>query len=338
MENLRYSGSTLQPDISVLSVTYNSESVIPEFLATLDRVVNTLHLSVETILTDNGSEDETEGILRDASQKYPELNMSVVVNKKNIGLSQALNHMLDLCKGKRILVCNPDIAFTESIREMLKISELRSESILVPELLEANGEPQREINRRFPTVLRVVSEYTTIGHSVPKLFDRIRRDYKYSDRRFRLPVDALEQISTVCMLLDPAVARILSPLHDPAFPVYWNDVDMCKRAEVLGIQRVIVPAARVYHGLGRSVKKGSQEKLAMLFFSSHGMIGYAQRWGMHPYLLRLALFFDTYPRIMKDFAKRIVGRSTRKLAQGKVLKSFKETTRGHILNFRCSLM
>ena len=327
----------MQPDISVITVTYNSELVIPEFLATLDRIVHTLDFSVETILTDNASEDGTQGILRNASQKYPKLNISVLVNKKNVGLSQALNHMVELCRGNRILVCNPDIAFTESIREMLKISEQQSRYVLVPELLEVNGTPQREINRRFPTVLRVVSEYTTIGNSVPKLFDRIRKDYKYSDRRFRFPVDALEQISTVCMLLDPAVAKILSPLHDPAFPVYWNDVDMCKRAEVLGIQRVVVPAATIYHGLGQSVKKSNQEKLAMLFYSSYGMMGYARRWGMHPNLLRLVLFLDSYPRIIKDLAKRIVGRNTRKLAQRMMLKPFKETTRAHILNFRCSL-
>lgn len=119
--------------------------------------------------------------------------------------------MLELCRGKRILVCNPDIAVTESIQEMLQISDQQPKYVLVPELLEANSTPQREINRRFPTVLRVVSEYTTIGRSMPKLFDRIRKDYKYSDRRFRFPMDALEQISSVCMVLNLAIVKILSP-------------------------------------------------------------------------------------------------------------------------------
>lgn len=327
----------MQPDISVITVTYNSESVIWGFLATLEKVVNTLHLSVETILTDNASQDGTQRVLREACEKYPGLNVSALINKKNIGLSKALNYMIDLCKGKRILVCNPDIAFTESLQEMLKISEQRSESVLVPELVESNGMPQRAIYRRFPTVLRIISVYTDIGNSVPKLFDRIRKDYTYSERRFRFPVDALEQTSAVCMLLDATVAKMFSPFYDPAFPVYWNDVDMSKRAEMLGIQRVIVPATKIYHGLGQSGKKSSQEKLAMLFYSSYGMMGYAKRWGMHPNLLRLVLFLDSYPRIIKDLGKRIAGRNTRKLARAKGLRPFRETTRAHILNFRCSL-
>jgi len=327
----------MQPDLSVITVTYNSELVISEFLATLDKIVEALHLSVETIITDNASGDRTQSILRDARQKHPALNVSILVNKNNIGLSKALNYMLDTCRGRRIMVCNPDIAFTQSIREMLTISEQRPKSVLVPELFHFNGAPQRETYRRFPTVLRIMSEYTTIGNSVPKLFDRIRKDYKYSDRRFRFPLDTLEQTSAVCMLLEKEVAKMFSPFYDPAYPVYWNDVDMSKRAEALGIQLAIVPATKIYHGLGQSGKKSHQEELAMLFYSSHGMMGYAKRWGMHPNLLRLILFIDGYPRIIEDLAKRILGRNTRRLGKAGRLASFKETTRTQILNFRCSL-
>jgi len=105
--------------------------------------------------------------------------MVTLFNKKNVGLSKALNQMIGLCKGERIFVCNPDIAFTESIREMLRIAEQNPDLFLVPELLESDGTAQRVIYRRFPTINRVVSDFMVIADIVPKLFDRIRKEYRY---------------------------------------------------------------------------------------------------------------------------------------------------------------
>ena len=327
----------MQPDISVISVTYNSESVIGTFLETLQRVVAKLNLSVETILTDNASRDRTQEILRDAHTKFSRLDITAIFNEKNVGLSQALNHMLRLCRGNRILICNPDIAFTESIQEMLKISEQRPALVLVPELLQSDGTVQAGLYRRFPTVLRIISDITAIGRSVPIVFDRVRKDYTYAGRKFGHPVDRLEHTSAICMLMNRETADMFSPFYDPAFPIYWNDVDMSKRAEVLGIQCAIVPVAKIYHSLGHSVKKTSPEKLAMFFYSSSGMIGYARRWSMHPNALRLVLFCDSFFKIVRDVANRLVGKRTRRLARTNEVTPFREATATHLLPLRCSL-
>ncbi|HZY94824.1 MAG TPA: glycosyltransferase [Candidatus Bathyarchaeia archaeon] len=324
------------PYVSIVTVTYNSESVIRAFLDSLNRMMEKLGLFVETIITDNASKDATAEILRD-SHRYSNLHVSLVLNQRNVGLSKALNEMLRLCRGKRILICNPDIAFTESIREMLKISEHHPELVLVPELLDADGTPQRLIYRRFPTILRVISDFTVMGRSVPKLLNRIRDDYRYVGRRFRSPIDNLEQTSAVCMLVSRKVVDMVSPFYDPAFPVYWNDVDMSKRAEVLGVQRVIVPATKIIHGLGQSSKGARPEKIAMLFYSAHGMIGYARRWNMYPNLIRLILFCDTIFWIQREVVMRMIGRKTRELARMRALGPFAEMARTHLLPFRCSL-
>lgn len=327
----------MQPDISVIAVTYNSEPVIETFLETLDEMVRTLSLSVETILADNASQDGSQKIIRQVSPKYPRLNIVVVLNEKNVGLSKALNDIIGLCRGERVLICNPDITFNESFREMLKVSEQCPELVLVPELLESDGTPQRVIYRRFPTVLRIVSDFTAIGDSVPGLFDKIRKDYRYIGRGFKRPMDSLEQTAAVCMLIDRKVADMFHPFYDPAFPVFWNDVDMSKRAQMLGIRLAIVPGTKIYHGLGQSAKKSNPEKIAMLFYSSHGMIGYAKRWDMYPSMLRLILFSDSILRILREVIKRMIGRKTRRLARTRELSPFREMTKKHLLAFRCSL-
>lgn len=326
----------MRPDISVIAVTYNSESVVEQFLQTLDRMVERLNLTVETLLTDNASQDGTREIIRQADRKFPQLNVTTLLNEKNVGLSKALNEMLTLCRGQRILICNPDIELNESIRDMLKISQQHPELVLVPELVEIDGTPQRATYGRFPTVMRIVSELTVIG-DLPRLLDKIREDYRYAGRRFKRPIDQLEHVSAVCMLIDRTILTMLSPFYDPAFPVYWNDVDMSKRAQLLGIRRAIVPTTEIFHGQGASVKNASPEKVAMFLYSSYGMIGYARRWNMHPNILRFILFCDCCLRISREIASRTIGRRTRKLSRTTGLKPLKEVSRRYLLPFRCTL-
>jgi len=150
-------------------------------------------------------------------------------------------------------------------------------------------------------------------------------------------MDNLEPTSAVCILVHRRVATMLSPFYAPVFPVYWNDVDMLKRAKKLNIPCAIVPDTKVYHGLGQSGNKSNLEKKAMLFYSSHGMIGYVRRWDMYRNILRLILFFDSVVQILREIAKRAIGRETSRLARRKVLDSFQEASKAHLLAFRSSL-
>ena len=322
------------PYLSVITVTYNSEGVVRAFLDSLNTVMKTLGLDVETIITDNASQDGTAQILRD-SNKYSNLHIRLIFNRKNVGLSKAMNNALTLSKGKKILICNPDIVFTDSIGEMFKISEQIPDLILVPQLYAANGQLQQIIHRRFPTIISFLSEVTTLA--VPILSKMIVRNIRYVGRDYRRPLDTIEHMSAVCMLIDRRVVRELAPFYDPAFPVYWNDVDMSKRAANLGIKGAIVLGSGVYHELGHSVAKSDPDMIAMLRYSSHGVIGYAKRWHMHPNLIRGALFLDATIRIAREIPKRYLGRRTRLMQRARQLPPIRDAFRRYMLPFRCSL-
>ena len=322
------------PNVSIITVTYNSEGVIGAFLDSLSAVIKTLDLHAETIITDNASKDGTAKILVD-SNRYSNLHVRLVLNRKNLGLSKAMNDAITLSRGGKILICNPDIILTDSVGEMFKISEQNPDLILVPQLYEANGQLQQIIHRRFPSVISFVSEVTTL--TVPILSKMIVRNIRYVGREYRRPLDSIEHLSAVCMLVDRRAAEKLDPFYDPAFPVYWNDVDMSKRAANLGITGAIVPEARVYHELGHSVAKSDPEMIAMLRYSSLGVMGYARRWNMHPKLIRAALFLDATLRIAREIPKRYLGRETHKMRRQHRLPAIKDTVRRYILPFRCSL-
>ena len=322
------------PYVSIITVTYNSESVIREFLDSLSATVKTLGLDAETIIVDNASRDGTAETLRDLN-RYTNLHIRLVLNRKNIGLSKAMNDALNLSRGRKILICNPDIVFTDSIGEMFKISERIPALILVPQLYAVNGQLQEIIHRRFPTIISFISEVTTLR--VPILSRMIARNIRYVSREYRRPLDTIEHMSAVCMLVDRRVARRLVPFYDPAFPVYWNDVDMSKRAANLGIRCAIVLDAKVYHELGHSVARSDPEMIAMLRYSSLGVMGYARRWNMHPNLIHAALFLDATLRIAREIPKRYLGRRTHKERRQGRLPTIQEAARRYILPFRCSL-
>ena len=319
--------------ISVIVVTYNSASVIGSFLESLDDTARYLDLQVETLITDNASTDRTSEIVYNSYRRFSHLQIQFNINKRNVGLSRALNTMIDRCRGDRILMCNPDIVFTYSIMNMVDISKSHPEMILVPELVNLNGTIQRAIYRRFPTVARIVSDMTSIGPFL-RIFRRINEDYKYHDSWLvsgKRDIARIEQGSAVCMFVPRNIAAQFVPFYDPAFPVFWNDVDMSMRAHKLGVPICIVPSARVFHEHAHSAKREDNERLYMLAYSSHGMMGYAKRWNLHPILLRMIFFIDAVFSVVRALMYRL------RKGRWPWNRSIRELTRSYLLRFRCSL-
>ena len=80
--------------------------------------------------------------------------------------------------------------------------------------------------------------------------------------------------------------------YDERFPVYWNDVDLAMRAKAADI-RFYKSTMKVFHtGAVSSQKIGLDMRLA-LFYGKSGLIGFVEKWSMHPRLIKAAFFIDT---------------------------------------------
>jgi len=80
--------------------------------------------------------------------------------------------------------------------------------------------------------------------------------------------------------------------YDERFPVFWNDVDMAVRASVFSI-KCVKSSVKVFHtGAVSSRKIGLDTRLA-LFYGKSGLIGFVEKWSMHPRLIKAAFFIDT---------------------------------------------
>ena len=88
-------------DVSVIMVSYNTAAVLPKAMDELRRAA--ANLSVQTIIVDNASRDDSVEMIRRA---FPECTL--IVNDANVGFGRANNQALGLVKGRYVLLLNPD--------------------------------------------------------------------------------------------------------------------------------------------------------------------------------------------------------------------------------------
>jgi len=322
--------------ISIIAVTYNSRPEIERFLLSLSHILNEFPLEAETRIWDNASSDGTTEYLRSSEKDLEALRISLHLSPKNVGLSRALNLEIAQSEGEWILLCNPDVEFSRDVPRLFEFGSSHPEYGVIPDMKNPDGTPQRSINRRFPSLVRIFFEYTSLGVYFSRLIPFIRDDYKYSHRQFTSPTP-IEQPGASFLLLHRKTLDKLSDqgrFLDESFPVFWNDVDMAMRARTRGVQFVLLPQVRIQHGFGHSVKKINREKLLTLFFGSHGLIGFATKWRMHSKTIQMLFFLDSIFAVSLGF----LGYPARRRRGGNLGSSgLSSMLRWRIMKFWCSL-
>ena len=94
----------IQPLVSVIIPAFNVADRIPK---TLETIVNQDYKTLEIILVDDASTDDTIKVSKNILEKSKR-NYKIVNHEKNSGVSAARNHGLDAANGKYIWFCDSD--------------------------------------------------------------------------------------------------------------------------------------------------------------------------------------------------------------------------------------
>ncbi len=98
-----YPKKTKNYSISILVPAWNEGKTIEE---TIKKIFETNYPGIkEVIILNDGSEDDTEKIVRKLLRKYPKLKL---VNKKNSGKADSLNQGIKIAKGELVAVVDAD--------------------------------------------------------------------------------------------------------------------------------------------------------------------------------------------------------------------------------------
>lgn len=107
------------PKISVLVASYNYEQYIRE---TLDSLVNQTYKNFEVIVIDDGSKDNSLNIIKEYTQKYPNIFLYRHPKGENRGLAETIKLGIQKSTGKYIAFCESDDCWMKNnLEEKIKV-------------------------------------------------------------------------------------------------------------------------------------------------------------------------------------------------------------------------
>jgi hypothetical protein len=213
----------------------------------LDSIQSTNHNGgFQAVVIDNASIDETAGIVHEKKNE----NFSFIPNEKNEGFTKAVNQGVEISRGEYIFILNPDIQLTEESVERLmkKISSDNTIGLVAPQLRFSDGGIQYSC-RRFPTFWNVFTEMTRLS----RIFHRSRlfNSWKMGDFDHEMERD-VDQPAGAALMVKKDLFDELSGL-DEQFPMFFSDVDLCRRIKDLGKRIVFYPDAVITHRGGSTM-------------------------------------------------------------------------------------
>ena len=228
--------------ISVLIVTHGSGQYIARCVQSLGAY------AAEVILVDNASQDQTVDLARQAG------SIAVFTNEQNVGFAAAANQAAKLATGEFLLLLNPDTVVKSNAVDTLTAT-LRQDGVGAAggALVDEGGRPQRGFQfRRFPTLGAMLAEVLLLNRAWPgNPWNRRYRCLDLDDSRPQF----VDQPAGACLAVRREAWESIGGFDESFYPVWFEDVDFCRRLADRGWKIAYCPDARFTHAGGHSVSK-----------------------------------------------------------------------------------
>ncbi len=233
------------PRCSAIIVTYNSAETITQCLQALAGE------NCEIVVVDNASQDKTVALVQSFQLEHP---VELLRISRNLGFAAGVNHGIKAANGDVLLVLNPDaIAEPGAISALMECMPSYSAAAAGGALLGASGEPERGFAfRRLPTLSSLLCEVLLINQLWPS--NPVNRRYRCLDADYS-KVQQVEQPAGACLGITRTAWESIGGMDTQFFPVWFEDVDLCKRLIDSGAKIMYCPASRFHHSGAHSVGK-----------------------------------------------------------------------------------
>jgi N-acetylglucosaminyl-diphospho-decaprenol L-rhamnosyltransferase len=227
---------------SVLIVTHNSADSIAACLNSLTSCPNW-----EIIVIDNASQDQTVELVRRQAPKC-----RIIENSENEGFAAAVNRGVRTAAIDVLLVLNPDcIAHTGALNRLEEIFADSNLGVLGGQLIGSDAQPQRGfVVRRFPTLGGMLAEIFLLNRIWPR--NPWNRRYRCLDMDYAKE-QQVEQPAGACLAFRREVWERVGGFDETFFPVWFEDVDFCRRIHDAGMKILYSPSIVFTHQGAHSV-------------------------------------------------------------------------------------
>jgi GT2 family glycosyltransferase len=260
------------PELAILVANWNTASLIERCVASIQENVR---IPFELIVVDNGSMDGSVEVLGRLAAGDPRIRL--VANPRNYGYAHANNQAFARARAPWVALINSDITVRPGVlEELLHYASGHPRVGITSCMLVGEDGRAQHFHRRFPDLLTVAFWFNRWGRRVDRLVlgSHFRKRYFMTRTPVREPI-SVDQAGGACMVLSRAVIAAAGGLFDEAFPLFFNDVDLSRRVQEMGLEIHVLPVA-LDHGGGRSILlMGEEEKLY------HRRLGLAAYYAKH---------------------------------------------------------
>lgn len=233
----------MQPDLHISIVSYNTRAHLKECLQSF--VAHAAKASFDLTVADNGS---TDGSVEMVRESFPQF--SLLETGSNMGYGRANNEVLLGTNARYGLILNSDTIVHDGALDAL-VAYMDSNTDVGATggaLIEPSGEPQTNWAVGELTLASVLWEQTFLAKIFPrsKIFGDYFRVYWTRDRDALIP-----QACGAALVVRSTLFNELGGF-DPAFHMYAEDTDLCKRIRDRGLRIGYVAGARFTHFHGQS--------------------------------------------------------------------------------------
>lgn len=238
--------------VSLIMVNFNTETHVLSTLMELRSRPE--ELPDQLIVIDNspayGLSQELAGL---------DLDVDYLATNDNLGFAGGVNLGLELCKGRFIILLNPDACPDRGCLAGLIDTLGYHEDIAVagPALLSLAETPQPMVSatKSDPTLLTTLVEYTALHRLVSK--DWLLKNYFVAPGGERTMVDCA-MVQGACFAFKRNWLRRVGIFDAETFFLYWEETDFCRRIRNHGGRVIYCPKLTCRHQGGASVS-GNQD-------------------------------------------------------------------------------
>lgn len=228
-------------NLSIIIVNYNTTHYTQKLIQSINKFLNIPRNNI--IIVDNKSKDR-----KHLSKKYQEYQL--ILNKKNLGFSTAVNQGLRKNKNPYVLILNPDSVLTDdSVIKMLdRISADPSIGIIGGKIFDKDGKNSNYTPNKFKlNILLALFEFT--------ILKKIFRDNPIT-KKFKFHSDYECEVDALCgafMMFRRKVNKN-KIFFDENYFMYLEDLDFSIQMNKSGLKNVFFPQSTINHIGGVSSK------------------------------------------------------------------------------------
>jgi N-acetylglucosaminyl-diphospho-decaprenol L-rhamnosyltransferase len=247
-------------DTGIVIVTYNSAA---EIGACLDAALAT---GAEVVVVDNASSDSTVEEVR-------RRGVRLIANSDNRGFAAATNQGFVVLQRPYVLLLNPDAVLKTDLQPLIRACDMAGAAGAGGKLIDSEGRPQIGfMARNLPTATTLVLESLLLNRICPN--NPVNRRYRGLGLDYSKQL-AVEQPAGAFLMIRRSVWEEVGGFDEGFYPLWFEEVDFCRRAADRGYRMYYEPEAVAKHTGGHSL--GALALGAQRFYWYRSLLKYSAK-------------------------------------------------------------